>query len=1087
MAIVKRNYVPGQFESITDEPAGIVTHNEFQYFELDGFYKFEVANPIIKIGGSTISAADYTLAIDEKYTGLEIGKTNATLYSQIKFTNPIHDGLEFTVAGQNFGTMVDNEATVEYVNDRAPESIESYETYPITVSGTAPQEYKTALINSGAGEVNLVLPEVLAGDDRWYGFKLDQNSHHCNITVAGASLQKIQDLETLSISTENSTVIVKANGVDGYSLIWDTRLYNRSVLVEDNLDLTSGFESGGIYFGHPADAGSAVITIKNWSIEHNGDFAYFTKIGGANSTYRIVSEDGSFDEVINEDATGIRLSVSPEGYTISQDSRAKSQNVRINFLPTGDPSALEPTYNLLRNDAFPENILTSAPITSSDSANPTSLGFWLNDDKALIGSLEAQNINALGELKKTIDFNRDVAIRFRYYQYDYDTLTLDPTPILTTGYSQAITSFTGYEQVFVSGILPARNWAFADESFTNTLTIELQAIKIGTGGVDDDPTLDIKTGGDTPSRTYIDVPIASVNHNILGGVTEAATGRPDGHVNSSIPLQQPELTTTEINEYATPNDGMTVWDKTISKLKLRIGVVWDYLVTKLELTRSLGASPFDYGAVGDGIVDDTTAVQNCFNSNTLVNLSGGVFLCGDIVMQDGTEVFGGKLKGKTGATNILSLSLESELNGVEFETTDNTVAVLVDHGTNTDYSKKFFRIINCDFKLCYTGVEVKASSGTKLAGAAISNCNFYGIENRGVLLQTDAEYITITGSSFSECNVAIEDFGGNVIITSNQITGTVPTEDTFPWSPSTIGILLSAGGNDAHGLIANNNINHCKFYGLRVGNLTVRTMQIANNHFIDADVRLDNAGLQFVNNRFTTTAFTFTGTVGTVFLQSVVNDSPTITYSGTCNVTWDGTMKVDGGAATLPNNTLYNGSVKNTPNNVHLFTGVDLALVIGNSEFYVTSPTNRPPNASNGSGFVRSVFATGTIAKMTHKPYNSNEIWENTRPSGAWGGWSLIGGDATDWTVLIDDVDGGIEYMRFNGRVEFRGSRTAGTAPLSWPVNFRPSEDLSLMVTNRNTLSSPGVLDVTAAGTIQFLAGGEGTHKFGGLSFIAEQ
>lgn len=564
--MARLNYVPGQFETITDINAGVVSLNNFQYFALEGFFKHEVANPVIKVGAVVVPDTDYVLSVDEKYTAIEDGRSGETLISQIKFTNAVHDGQPFTVSGLNFGSMVDNDGMKFYVDEvTGGGSAEKYATYPVTTSGTTPEAYKTALVNASGGEVNLTLPAVTLGDERWYGFKLDENSNHCNLSVAGAA--KVQGLDILSISTENATVIVKADGQAGgdYKLVVDTRLYNRPVLVTANKDLTSGFESGGIYYGDVPDAGAVVVTIKNWSIEHNGDYAFFTKIGGENSTYRVVSEDSSFDEIINDNDTGFRVSATSSGYTLSQDSRPKSSDVRISFLPTADPSVLDPTYMLLQTDSFAEQIYTSAVIPSFDPSNPTSLGFWLNDDKALIGNIEANSIIAVGNLKKTSSFNRNISIRFRYFQYDYDTLTLNPTPLLTTSYSQPVATDAAFSDVTVTGTLPSADWAYNDESFTNTLVIELQAIKSASGG--DDPTLDVKMGGETPSQTYIDIPIASVNHNILGGVVPAATGIPDGHIDNSKPLQSPELTTAQRDAVTSPIEGMVIQNTTAGQLE----------------------------------------------------------------------------------------------------------------------------------------------------------------------------------------------------------------------------------------------------------------------------------------------------------------------------------------------------------------------------------------------------------------------------------------------------------------------------------------------------------------------------------------
>lgn len=119
MAITKRDYVPGKFEVITMTVAGGVTANNYQYFKLDGFLLFELADIIVEIGGEVVSESDYELLQDEKYTSLETTKSGKSLKSMIKFTNAALNGLEFSVSGNNFGTMLSNEALKAYIDDVA--------------------------------------------------------------------------------------------------------------------------------------------------------------------------------------------------------------------------------------------------------------------------------------------------------------------------------------------------------------------------------------------------------------------------------------------------------------------------------------------------------------------------------------------------------------------------------------------------------------------------------------------------------------------------------------------------------------------------------------------------------------------------------------------------------------------------------------------------------------------------------------------------------------------------------------------------------------------------------------------------------
>lgn len=246
-------------------------------------------------------------------------------------------------------------------------------------------------------------------------------------------------------------------------------------------------------------------------------------------------------------------------------------DVSINFLPNTDSSILEGSYKKLVTENFAEGTMTTPAITSSDSANPTSLGFFINDNKALVGFVGEKNITASGHFKLTSAFNRDVAVKFKYYEYDYETNTLNTTELSETSYSSVITNTASYEEKIVTGTIPENEWA-ETSTVGNTLVIELLAYK--TVGVGDNPTLDVKVGSTSPSRTTIDVPTASINHNTIGGVMPSGIDVPDGHINNKYPLVFPNLTTTERDAITSPITSMKIWNTTTLQYESYSGSAW---------------------------------------------------------------------------------------------------------------------------------------------------------------------------------------------------------------------------------------------------------------------------------------------------------------------------------------------------------------------------------------------------------------------------------------------------------------------------------------------------------------------------------
>ncbi len=434
------------------------------------------------------------------------------------------------------------------------------------------------LIDPAAGMVLMTLPLVTTGNYDKFFATLHTAVGHGKIVVSGET-QLIGSKNFLSLATLNGYIELAANGVNGYDILVDSREDLHTIDVQDNLDLTEGFESGALYVGNLADSQTAVITIPNAIREHMDQIAKFVKNHGDNATFRVVSENGEFDEIITVNNKGFTISCvydssnSVYEYIIIQDSRPSDANIAINFLPTDTASSLEPTYYTLETESQAEEVVTSAPITSDDPDSPTSLGFWINDNKALVGSLPATEISAFAQVKKTSDFTREARIKFKYYEYNYETSTLNTTPLLETSYSSLIDYFESYEQKTVGGTLPANDWAETD-LVGMTLVVELLAYKEGSGGATSDPTIDIRTGGTAPSKTTIDVPVASVSHDSLGNISDAGIGVTKGHVNNSVPLVFPTLTTTQRNAVASPNTSMKIYNSTTAQFEKWNGSAW---------------------------------------------------------------------------------------------------------------------------------------------------------------------------------------------------------------------------------------------------------------------------------------------------------------------------------------------------------------------------------------------------------------------------------------------------------------------------------------------------------------------------------
>lgn len=110
MAITKRNYIPGDYETFTNESIGTPVLNTWTPFSLDGLFNFDVADDIVlSQDGSVVPSSAYELKTDSTYTAREKDYSGLTLVKMFRITNASYAGVATTASGKNFGSSVSNE------------------------------------------------------------------------------------------------------------------------------------------------------------------------------------------------------------------------------------------------------------------------------------------------------------------------------------------------------------------------------------------------------------------------------------------------------------------------------------------------------------------------------------------------------------------------------------------------------------------------------------------------------------------------------------------------------------------------------------------------------------------------------------------------------------------------------------------------------------------------------------------------------------------------------------------------------------------------------------------------------------------
>jgi len=168
----------------------------------------------------------------------------------------------------------------------------------------------------------------------------------------------------------------------------------------------------------------------------------------------------------------------------------------------------------------------------------------------------------------------------------------------------------------------------------------------------------------------------------------------------------------------------------------------------------------DFGAVGDGIVDDTTAIQNAFASGNSVFFPWGIYRCKDIVISGSKSAYcnGSIFKPAIGANWIFKLVgfrpqiFDAYFDGEEYVGNTGNIPIGLNNagvivGDNL-LECELCVIQNCtwvNFAVC---LIIGGNNTYSAAKGFITNCNFISYTQRGILLKKNA-----LDFSFSNINI----------------------------------------------------------------------------------------------------------------------------------------------------------------------------------------------------------------------------------------------------------------------------------------------------------------------------------------------
>jgi hypothetical protein len=341
----------------------------------------------------------------------------------------------------------------------------------------------------------------------------------------------------------------------------------------------------------------------------------------------------------------------------------------------------------------------------------------------------------------------------------------------------------------------------------------------------------------------------------------------------------------------------------------------------------LGKTIEDFGAVGDGVTDDSAAIQTAVNSGDWVwvpNNTNG-YLCNTSISIPAKAVIKGcgyhsRIK-TTANITIFNINVDNSyctIENITFQgdrstttrTSQNGIAVIGDLATVFPVANK---ITNCNFIdfgnagiYGYRVIGSTLNTEPSFQGSIYAvNC-YFELCNYGIYLDQRSEYNTFVGCRIARAMTAgIRVIGGNNYFIGGSATRCV------------IAFQMTTSTNDGHGGIFGFSFNHSSTAISATG--IVNGYNFDNCFFYDGSVTLSNcARIKFTNCEFSSSVgnFSFTNCTDTEFINAkwVTNPANYTVVSGAAPTHINGNFVTGTIPAGMENSNPRSGVVAKTAN-----------------------------------------------------------------------------------------------------------------------------------------------------------------------------
>lgn len=475
-------------------------------------------------------------------------------------------------------------------------------------------------------------------------------------------------------------------------------------------------------------------------------------------------------------------------------------------------------------------------------------------------------------------------------------------------------------------------------------------------------------------------------------------------------------------------------------------------LTKVSFSMITGAwsSPLDFGAVGNGIADDTAALQALATASKYINLGGSAYsykVSGTITLQSGTTIIGGF------ATITQTANLTSIFNIVG--RTDIAITEVNFVGVGTDYAESDanpsatavysnsgearIQIIGNKFtNFSYASVRFKAATDIQFCNNIVVGVDTptitAGVSGRsyGFLADTGCDRVLVSGNTVSKGGQGLRiESTSNARVSDNYIYNIIGQHGMY------------FGSNIQNLAVTGNNVKSTSLIGIKV---QAQNTTVNSNNIAITGNTITSTGDQGIN---------FTNAAGST-LQPVQNFNVTITGNTFSDITATAINVQNTNIATIGNNSIYQANGSGI--NLSACTFVDVSNNLVNDIEYSGIRDEAPCTNVNITENILNNCATGAHAGDAYGIFIQSgttlEISGNTITDGAANmiyGIYVAGGSQPSQSIFNNQV--------FNSTAQAIRFASATDEIAMYANNL-------LVGTTGASVNNPDIPDVTAAATI---------------------